>query len=87
MSWLDYLGNARGHYVKKAMFDVLQERYSKNEPIIDRLSVALMTEDDIKTFMKLIGDVYEMAYMKAVADHKEQLQKVGLVARIVSEKS
>ena len=30
--------------------------------------------------MKLIGDVYEIAYTKAVDDHKEQLQKAGLVA-------
>lgn len=84
MSWIDYFANARGHYVKKALFDVLNERYSQNEQIIDRLGVTLMTESDIKGFMKLIGDVYELAYMKAVDDHKEQLQKAGLVARIVS---
>lgn len=84
MSWLDYFSNVRGHYIKKAMFDVLNERYAQNEPIIDRLGATLMTESDIAGFMKLIGDVYEAAYMKAVDDHKEQLQKAGLVARIVS---
>ena len=83
MRWVDYFSNIRGHYIKKTLFDVLNERYSQNEQIIDRLGVTLMTEGDIKGFMKLIGDVYEIAYMKAVNDHKEQLQKAGLVARIV----
>lgn len=83
MSWIDYFSNARGHYIKKTMFDVLQEKYSQNEPIIDRLGVTLLTENDLKSFMKLVADIYETAYLKAVNDHKEQLQKAGLVARIV----
>lgn len=83
MSWVDYFSNVRGHYVKKALFEVLKERYANNEQIIDRLGVTLLTERDIQDFMKLIGDVYELAYMKAVDDHREQLQKAGFVARIV----
>lgn len=83
MSWVNYFSNVRGYYIKKALFDVLKERYSNNESIIERLGVTLMTESDIQDFMKLIGDVYEIAYMKAVDDHKEQLQKAGFVARIV----
>lgn len=84
MSWIDYFSNVRGHYIKKSLFDVLNERYAQNEPIIDRLGVTLMTEKDVKDFLKLVGDIYELAYMKAVDDHKEQLQKAGFVARIVS---
>ena len=84
MSWIDYFSNIRGYYIKKAMFDVLKDRYAVNEQIIDRLGVTLMTESDINGFMKLIGDVYELAYMKAVEDHKEQLQKAGVQVRIVS---
>lgn len=87
MSWLDYLSNAKGHYVKKSMFEVLQERYGQNEPIIDRLSVSLMTESDVKLFLKLVTDIYEIAYLKAVNDHKEQLQKLGLIAKVVPQKT
>lgn len=83
MSWVDYFSNVRGHYIKKVLFDVLKERYANNEQIIERLGVTLMTERDIQDFMKLIGDVYELAYMKAVDDHREQLQKAGFVAKIV----
>lgn len=85
-SWMDYFSNPRGHYLKKTMFDILQERYAHNEPLLERLSVALQTESDLTAFFKLIGDVYEIAYLKSVNDHKEQLQKAGLVARIVADK-
>lgn len=83
-SWLDYFSNPKGHILKKAMFEVLQERYSQNEQIIERLGVSLMTESDLKSFMKLVTDIYESAYIKAVNDQKEQLQKLGLIANVVS---
>lgn len=85
-SWMDYMSNPRGHYLKKTMFDVLQERFAANEQIIERMGVTLLTENDLNSFMKLVADIYEMAYMKAVNDHKEQLQKAGLVAKIVADK-
>ncbi len=84
---MDYMTNPRGHYLKKTMFEILQERYSNNEPVIERLGVSLTTEGDLNSFMKLVTDIYEIAYLKAVNDHKEALQKAGLVAKIVSPKS
>lgn len=81
--WMNYFSNPKGHYLKKAMFEIIKERYGQNEEIIDRLSVTLMTEADMSRFIKLISDVYETAYLKAVQDHKEQLEKAGLVANIV----
>ena len=86
-SWMDYLTNPRSHMIKKAMFEVLKERYSQNENIIERVGAHLVTDDDVKSFYKLITDVYEKAYLKAVQDHREQLEKAGLVARIVPNKS
>jgi hypothetical protein len=82
-SWMDYMSNPRGHYLKKTMFEVLQERYAQNEQIIERMGVTLLTENDLAAFMKMVGDIYEIAYLKSVNDHREQLQKAGLVARIV----
>ena len=82
-SWMDYFSNPRGHLLKKTMFEILQERYMHNEPIIDRLGVSLLTEGDLNAFLKLVTDVYETAYIKAVDDQREQLAKVGLSAKIV----
>lgn len=83
---MDYFSNPRSHFLKKTMFDILKERYAQNEPVIERLSIALQTEDDLKAFFKMVSDVYELAYLKSVNDHKEQLQKAGLVARIIPDK-
>ena len=69
------------------MFEVLKERYAQNENIIERVGAHLVTEDDVKSFYKLITDVYEKAYLKAVQDHREQLEKAGFAARIVPTKS
>ena len=82
-SWMDYFSNPKGQAFKKAMFEILKERYLNSEPIIDRLSVSLLTETDMNQFLKMIADVYEKAYIKAVDDQREQLEKIGLSARIV----
>lgn len=81
--WLDYLSNTKSHYVKKALFEVLKERYQPNEPIIDRLSQMLVTESDVQAFFKMVTDTYEAGYMKSVSDHADQLKKLGVTARIV----
>jgi hypothetical protein len=82
-NWVDYMSNPRSHYIKQSMFEVLKERYSQNEQIIERLGVSLLTESDCKGFLKLVSDIYEVAYMKAVNDHREQLEKIGLAAKVV----
>ena len=85
-SWLNWFANPRTHWLKKTMFEILQERYAHNELIVERIGASLLTETDINAFAKLITDVYEAAYLKAVNDHKEQLAKAGLVARIVPDR-
>jgi hypothetical protein len=85
MNWFNF--NQNSYQIKKAMFDLIQERYQRNEQIIERLGVSLVTEGDLKSFLKMIADVYESGYMKSVNDHKEQLNKLGLNSRIVPQPS
>jgi hypothetical protein len=84
VGWLNWFANPRLHWLKKSMFEVLKERYAQNEQVIERVGVSLTTENDMNAFLKMIADIYEIAYLKAVNDHREQLEKVGLVARVVS---
>lgn len=84
--WMDYMMNPRGHQLKKVMFEFLKERYAANEQIVERVGSSLQTESDMKSFLKMITDIYEIAYMKAVNDHREQLQKLGIVAKITDGK-
>ena len=68
------------------LFEVLKERYGRNENIIERITSAMVTESDMESFFKLVTDIYEIAYLKSVADHKEQLEKLGLSATIVGDR-
>jgi hypothetical protein len=66
------------------MFEILKERYAPHEPILERISTSLTVDKDLQMFFKLVTDVYEMAYLKAVNDHSEQLKKLGLSAKVVA---
>lgn len=83
-NWLNFLSNPRSHYIKKSMFEILKERYGKNEQILERLSSHLIVEKDLKEFLAMIIDVYEIGFLKAVEDQKEQLKKLGLGVKITS---
>ena len=87
MNWMNQFNNLNGNYIKKVMFELIKEKYYKNEQIIDRLGTMLANESDMKSFFTLVTDVYETAYMKSVQDHKEQLTQLGLTATIVAEKN
>jgi len=87
MNWMNQFNNLNGNYIKKVMFELIKEKYYKNEQIIDRLGTMLANESDMKSFFTLVTDVYETAYMKSVQDHKEQLTQLGLTATIVAEKT
>ncbi len=84
---MNQFNNLNGNYIKKVMFDLIKEKYYKNEQIIDRLGTMLANDNDMKSFFTLVTDVYETAYMKSVQDHKEQLTQLGLTATIVAEKT
>lgn len=84
---MDFMVNPRGHQLKKVMFEFLKERFAVNEQIVERIGSSLMTDADLKSFLKMVTDVYEIAYLKAVNDHREQLQKLGITARITDGKS
>lgn len=65
------------HFAKKYLFDILQERYIDNEPMINRITHHLSSENDVRDLVKVVVDAFERGYMKAVADYKDQLVKLG----------
>lgn len=82
--WMNFLSNPKSHYIKKSMFEILQDRYSKHEQLLERIAHSLATEKELRDFLALAVDIYEIGFMKAVEDQKEQLQKLGLGVRITS---
>ena len=82
MSWMNYFSTAKANHLKRVIFELIQERYSANEQIVERIGASLLTDKDNTDFLQLITDVYESAYLRAVKDHRDQLQKLGLIANI-----
>jgi hypothetical protein len=86
MNWMQYMANPQTFAIKKYMSEILKEKYPPHEAIIERLIPVLSSTKDYEAFGRLIADLYETAYLKAVGDHKEALAKVGLKANVVAEK-
>jgi len=71
---------------KKYLFDVLKERYEKNEDVIERLAAALVTQKDLQAFGQLVLDIYETGYLKSLNEQKEILQRAGVKVNVVAER-
>lgn len=82
---LPFAHNAQAVAIKKYMFEMLKERYSKNERFIDRLASTVATKEDYESLGSLVADIYEAGFVRAVDQYKEQLAKVGMKVSIVPE--
>ncbi len=71
--------------LKKFMVQILENKYKPYDDLLDRTTFFLVTDKDLMLFSKMIGDVYEQGYLKAVADYKEQLDKLGMSVKITQK--
>ncbi len=81
-NWLNFMSNPMAHHIKRSMFELLKERYGKHEQIVERVGHTLITENDMKNFLAMIIDVYELGFMRAIDEQKDKLAKLGLGVRI-----
>jgi hypothetical protein len=81
-----YMSNPRSFTLKKWFNELLQEKYGPHDHIIDRVAPSLVTEKDMEEFGKLIVEVYEKGYLKAVEDYRDQFEKMGVKINIVAER-
>lgn len=86
-NWLRNLSNPLSWGIKKYMFELLQERYSRNEDIITRVSDNITSEKDYQAFGQLVLDIYEKGFKEALDQQKEQFEKMGLNVNITSPAS
>ncbi len=70
--------NPKIYALKKFLAQILEQKYQNHDDIITRATHNIITDNDIVSFSKLITDIYENGYMKAVAEYKEQLTKLGI---------
>jgi hypothetical protein len=78
--------NLQSSAIKKYLFEMLQERYAKNEKFIDRLASTVTTKEDYEALGGLMVDIFECGFMKALNEYKEQVAKMGLKVSVVPDK-
>lgn len=71
---------------KKYIFDLLQKQYSRNEPMITRISHYLTSENDAKDFCQIVADAWSEGYTKAVNDYRKKLSELGYEVEIKPQK-
>jgi hypothetical protein len=86
-AWFDFLQNPKSIAVKKFMAQILESRYTSYDDLLSRLTTELVTDNDINTFAKLVNDIYEIGYKKAVEDYKEQLSRFGIQVTFANPKN
>lgn len=83
-----YMANPKAYTVKRWLSALLKEKYTtKHDSTVERVSSALITEQDLQDFSSLITELYEIAYRKAVADYQQEFEKMGVKINVVAEKT
>ncbi|CAE7860285.1 unnamed protein product [Symbiodinium microadriaticum] len=80
---VQYMNNPRAFTLKKWFIELLNNKYTKHDPIVERVAMALSTEQDVRDFGALVAEVFEAGYYKAVNDYKDQAKKAGLEVKVV----
>lgn len=87
MNWMQVLQNPKSHVLKKFVAEVLGGRATPQYmDLMDRVGAALVTEADLRLFHQMVAEVYEVAYLKAVEDHKQKLAEMGFKVSVIPQK-
>lgn len=78
-----FAANPRAFVLKKWFEPLLQDRLTKHEAVIERLSTALVTESDLAEFSSLISDIHGTGYRSAVMDYKSEFERLGVCVSVV----
>lgn len=77
--------NPQAVAIKRYLFEMLKDRYRKNERYVDRLALGTVTREDYESLGSLLADVYESGFMRAVEQYKEGIARLGLRVEVVPE--
>lgn len=80
-----FFQNPQSITIKRYLFEILQERYSKNEKFIDRIASTVITKEDYDGLGSFVTDIFEIGFLRAVNQYKDQLNKMGVRVNIVPE--
>ena len=72
------MSNPKCYTLKKWVSELVKKDYQQHEEILERIATSLSTEKDLDSFGKLIMNIYESAYKKAVNVYKVEFEKMGV---------
>lgn len=81
--WDQYFNKPYSGPVKKYLFEVLAEKYEKNEPVIDRLMHTFDMKKDIEALVELFGDIYQSGYEVSYNQFKEEIAKHDYLSKLL----
>ena len=84
-AWHQILSNPFSTGAKKVFYEILGQKYGKHESVIENITENVANEKQYQEFGKLILDVYEAGFFKAIEQHKAALEQYGLKANIVAK--
>ena len=71
--------------VKKYIQELIPNAYTETvDETVDRISIQISTQRDTERFMRLIAEVYQAGYLKAMEATQERLAKEGIKLKLVS---
>jgi hypothetical protein len=77
--------NLQGNAIKKHIFEMLGERYGRNERFVERLVSQVTTKEDYEGLGTFLADLFESGFVRAVNQYKDQFSKMGMKVSIVPE--
>lgn len=77
--------NPQSIAIKRYLFEILKEKYPKNEKFIDRMASQTITKEDYENLGSFITDVFECGFLRAVNEYKEQIERMGMKVNLVAE--
>ena len=83
-SWVQMMSNPQGHVIKQYMVEILKEKFPPHQELLERIGSTLITQGDLEAFGKLVSDVYQTGYLKAIKEHEALLTKLGYKIKFVT---
>ena len=80
------LANPYRKAIQQYLFQILGPRYNKYHDLMQRMTVNIVTTTDATNFGKLLVELYEVAYLKAVEDYRGAVEAHGLKIEIKPSK-
>lgn len=82
--WMAYMRNPHAWTIKKYIHDILKDKFWAHEKFVDRMATWFQTKDDLESFGKLMVELYESGFLRAVDQYSEQMKSLGYKVNITA---